>query len=174
MVSDLLSVAEIEAGSLKIQRDDVRLDELLREIESDYQQQAKEKAIAFEFRLPPKFPVIQGDRDKLAAALQNVVGNALKYTPTNGSVTVAAEVSAGLLSVEVIDTGIGIAPQDQARVFEKFYRAQDKRVAQVTGSGLGLALAREVVRLHGGDITLESQLDHGSTFTVTLPVNGES
>lgn len=174
MVTDLLSVAEIEAGSMRVQRDDVRIDELLKDVEHDYQAQAAEKSIQLTFKLPPKLPVLQADRDKLAVAIQNVVGNALKYTPANGSVTVTVDVVGSVLTIEVADTGIGIAPENQAKVFEKFYRAEDKRVAQVTGSGLGLALAREVVRLHGGDITLDSQLDHGSTFTISLPVQGET
>ena len=75
--------------------------------------------------------------------------------------------------MEVKDTGIGIGEADRAKIFEKFYRAGDSRVAEVTGSGLGLALAREVVRLHGGDITVDSQVDKGSTFTLTLPIHVE-
>jgi signal transduction histidine kinase len=71
--------------------------------------------------------------------------------------------------VDVIDTGIGITPDEQQRIFEKFYRASDPRVAQITGSGLGLALAREIARLHGGEIAVQSQIDKGSTFTLTLP-----
>jgi signal transduction histidine kinase len=170
MVTDLLSVAEIEAGSMRVQRDDVRVDELLNDVRNDYEAMAAEKRIELEFRLPPKLPVIQADRDKLAVALQNVIGNAVKYTPEGGHVTVAAETDGAALSIEVTDTGIGISPEDQEKVFEKFYRASDKRVAQLTGSGLGLALAREIMRLHGGDITLESQLNQGSRFTVTVPL----
>ena len=74
----------------------------------------------------------------------------------------------------VQDNGIGIAPADQERIFERFYRARDKRVAKITGTGLGLTLAREVARLHGGDIIVESQINQGSTFTLTLPVKGEA
>ena len=173
MVGDMLSVAEIEAGAMKLQRDDVRVDELLQEVQRDYQPQADEKRILLEFKLPPKLPVIQADRDKLALAVQNVVGNALKYTPERGKVTVAVDVSHGSLTIDVVDTGIGISKEDAQKVFEKFYRAQDKRVASITGSGLGLALAREVMRLHGGDITLESQLDHGSTFSISVPLHAD-
>lgn len=170
MVGDLLSVAEIEAGSLKVSRDDVRLDQLLHEMVADYQSQAKEKDITLSLNLPPKLPVIQGDRDKLMVAVQNLLGNALKYTPDGGQVTVHAEAEKGKFVVEVSDTGIGIASEDIDRIFEKFCRAHDKRVTKITGSGLGLALAREIARLHGGDIIAQSQLDQGSTFTLTLPV----
>lgn len=173
MVGDMLSVAEIEAGSLKIDRNDVKLEQMLQDVERDYQALAHEKQIALEFHLPPKLPTFQGDRDKLIMAIQNVIGNAMKYTPEAGSVTVTVECSDQMIAIDVADTGIGVSPEDQEKIFEKFYRAQDKRVSDITGSGLGLSLAREVVRLHGGDIVIESQLNHGSRFTITLPVGGD-
>lgn len=171
IVSDILSVAEIEAGSLQINRDDVRLDEVLAYIESDYRAAAESKGIQLTVTVPPKVPVIQGDREKLAAAVHNLVGNALKYTSDSGRISVTLEVANQHLMLEVADNGIGISPDDITNVFEKFCRAADDRISGITGSGLGLSLAREVVRLHGGDITLESQLDQGSTFTVSLPCN---
>lgn len=169
IVGDMLSVSELEAGSLSLVCDDVRLDALFEQLEADFQMQAKEKKITLEFRLPPKLPVIQADRDKIMMAVGNLVGNALKYTPEGGEVTVTVGTPAGNLTVEVADTGIGISDQDAALVFEKFYRAKDRRLASITGSGLGLALARQIVRMHGGDITLASVLDKGSTFTLSLP-----
>ena len=82
---------------------------------------------------------------------------------------VTAEATEDEVQIEVSDTGIGIAEEELARVFEKFYRSTDRRVSKTTGSGLGLALAREVVRLQGGDITVRSEVDNGSVFTLTLP-----
>jgi signal transduction histidine kinase len=171
IVSDMLSVSEIEAGSLRMHRDDVRLDTLLPELEEDYRAQAEDKRIRLTFELPPKMPVVQGDRDKLALALHNVLGNALKYTPEGGEVTVTVQADQKRVDISVTDTGIGISPDEQELIFEKFYRAKDERVRTITGSGLGLALAREVVRRHGGDITVQSRVDKGSTFTVSIPVN---
>jgi signal transduction histidine kinase len=159
MVGDILSIAEIEAGTLTLKRDDVRLDELFPELQADYAAQAKDKEITIAFDLPPKLPVMKGDREKIALGLHNLIGNALKYTPSGGQVRVA---------------GIGMTEDDMQHVFEKFYRAKDRRVAKVKGSGLGLAIAREVVRMHGGDIIVRSELDKGSAFTLTLPVGGES
>ena len=130
---------------------------------------AAEKQIALRFELPPKFPLLHADRDKLCLALHNLVGNALKYTPEGGEVRLAARAEGDKVRIEVADTGIGIAEGDLEHVFDRFYRANDRRVAKSTGSGLGLALAREVVRMHGGDITLESTLNEGSTFTMTVP-----
>lgn len=170
IVSDMLSVSEIEAGSLTIRPGDVRTDALFADLEGDYAAQAAEKTIEMCFDLPPKMPVITGDRDRLGQALHNLVGNALKYTPPGGKVTVRVEApEAGGLIVHVIDTGIGIDPDECERIFDRFYRANDRRIAHVTGSGLGLALAREIARLHGGDVEVESKLDQGSTFTITLP-----
>jgi len=170
IVSDMLSVSEIEAGALKLRGGEVRLDALFEELEADYRAQATEKGMTLTFDLPPKLPVMNADRDKLMLAMHNLVGNALKYTPAGGSVTVKAEADAANLTLAVQDTGFGIKEEELELVFDKFYRAKDKRVGEITGSGIGLALARQVIRLHGGDITLRSQLDKGSTFTMTVPL----
>ncbi len=169
IVGDMLSVSEIEAGSIRLNQADVRTEKLLEDLENDYRVQAEDKNITLTFDLPPKLPVFSGDRDKVSIAVHNLLGNAIKYTPEGGEVTVRAEESGGMLRIEFVDSGIGIDPAEHERVFEKFYRASDKRIDSITGSGLGLALAREIVRLHGGDITLDSQLGKGSTFTITLP-----
>ena len=155
---------------MKLNADDVRLEPLLDELRADYLALADEKDLKLGFELPPKLPVLRGDRDKIAMTLHNLVGNAIKYTPAGGTVTVKVDAGDSGVIVRVKDTGIGISSDETGRIFEKFYRSKDKRVAQVTGSGLGLALAREVARMHGGDITVESQLDRGSTFTLTLPM----
>ena len=169
IVGDMLSVAEIEAGTLKLRQSDVRLETLFDELRDDYEAQAREREIELVFNLPPKLPVILGDRDKITLALHNLIGNALKYTPPKGTVTITVEADEHQLSVEVSDTGIGINDEECELVFEKFYRSKDRRIANITGSGLGLALAREVIRLHRGDITVRSQIDQGTTFTLTVP-----
>ncbi len=169
IVTDMLSVAEIEAGTMSLRKDDVRLEVLIEALEADYSGQAAAKNITLEFNLPPKLPVIQADREKIGLALHNLVNNALKYTPAGGRVEVQVGVKDGRITVEVVDSGIGIAETDLAQIFERFYRANDPKVSEVTGSGLGLALAREVVRLHGGDIRVESEVGKGSTFSLSLP-----
>lgn len=173
LVSEMLSVSEIEAGSLTIRKDDVRLDQLFKSLQQDYNANASQKNIDLRFDLPPKLPAIQGDRDKLAIVLQNLLGNAIKYTPEGGEVSVGVDLSATELNVEVRDSGIGISEEDQEHVFEKFYRANDPRLGDITGSGLGLALAHEIVRLHGGEMSVESELNEGSMFRVTLPISAE-
>jgi len=174
VVSQILSVSEIEVGSFQLKRDDVRLDVLLQTLKADYERAASDKQITLKFNLPPKLPVLQADRDKISLALHNLLGNALKYTPKKGQVTVNATVHKDQVCVEFIDTGIGIGPDDAEKIFDKFYRAKDERVANITGSGLGLTIAREVIRLHGGDISVQSELNKGSTFTLTLPIKEEA
>jgi len=170
IVGEMLSVAEIEAGAFKLKTDDLRLEQLFDVIKQDYQAQAQEKKIAMTFVLPPKLPVIQADREKVTVALHNLVGNALKYTLPGGSVTVRVEADEKQVQVSVADTGIGISEEDCLKIFDRFYRARDGRVDSITGTGLGLTIAREVARLHGGDILVESQLNRGSTFTLALPL----
>jgi signal transduction histidine kinase len=174
MVGDILSIAEIEAGTLTLKKDDVRPEELLAELETDYAAQARQKGIELMFQRPPKLPLMKGDRDKIRLGLHNLIGNALKYTPAGGHVTVTVTVDQGRFVVDVADSGIGISAEDAERIFEKFYRARDRRVTQVKGSGLGLAIAREVIRLHGGDITVQSEPEKGSTFTLWLPIPPEA
>lgn len=170
IVGDMLSVSEIEAGTLKLRTDDVRLDALFDELREDFAAQAIDKEIDLRIELPPKLPVISADRDKVVMAVHNLVGNAMKYTPQGGFVRVRVAEVSGALTIDVVDNGIGIKEDEQELIFEKFYRSKDNRITSITGTGIGLALARQVVRLHGGDITVKSQIDKGSTFTITLPL----
>jgi len=170
VVSDMLSVSEIEAGALSLHLGDVRLEQLLDDFQQDYQAQSRAKGIELSFELPPKLPVVRADREKLSVAMHNLVGNAIKYTPEGGRVDVKVRDDAGSLVLEVSDTGFGISEEDQERVFQRFFRVGDERVAAQAGTGIGLALAREIARLHGGDITLESVPEKGSTFTLAIPL----
>jgi signal transduction histidine kinase len=172
-VSDILSVAEVEAGSFTLERDDVHLDKLLEQLKADYEPLSKEKKIKLKFELPPKFPMLHADRDKILLALHNLLSNALKYTLENGCITLKATVDKEQISIAVTDTGIGITPEDAEKIFDKFYRAHDERITDIAGSGLGLAIARQVIMLHGGDITVDSELNKGSTFTLVLPITEE-
>jgi len=174
MVADILSVTQIEAGTLSLRRDDVRLVDLFADLQKDYALQAKEKQVELAFNLPPKLPVMHGDREKIAVVLHNLLSNAFKYTPAGGTVSLNVSITGDELIADVVDTGIGISESDAPKVFEKFYRAQDARLKDIPGSGLGLAIAREVVRLHGGDLTVQSQLNRGSTFTLSLPLGQEA
>jgi len=170
MVEDLLSASEIESGSLKIHTGDVRIDAVFQELQEDYQAAATDKNINLSFDLPPKLPVIQGDRQKLAVALHNLMGNAIKYTNEGGVVSVSVREDAGMLIIDVADTGIGIDASEVEHIFDRFFRSGSAAVREITGTGLGLTLAREVARLHGGDIVVESEEGSGSTFSMSIPL----
>ncbi len=172
LVGDMLSVSEMESGSMSLRVGDVRLQALFEDLREEYGAQASEKNVSLEWNLPPKYPVFGGDRDKLAMAIHNLVGNAVKYTPAGGRVTVTLEADDREMRLEVRDTGPGIEEKDQDRIFQPFYRTDAARSSDVKGTGLGLAIAREIARLHGGDITLESAVGSGSVFTLCVPNAG--
>lgn len=169
VVTDMLSVSEMEAASMSLKIDDVSPGKMLDHLESDYRMQAEDRSIEFTVERPAKLEGVFGDREKIGLLLHNIVGNAIKYTPDGGTVTVTASQDSADWTVAVRDTGPGIAPDEQAKVFEKFYRASNAKDSDVVGTGLGLALAAEIARLHGGEITLDSVVGEGSTFTVRLP-----
>ena len=170
IVSEMLSVAEIEAGCSTFHKDEVYFDVMMNELKIEYRAQADEKKVSLEFNVSPKLPKLTADKDKLAIAMHNLIGNALKYTPEGGKVTVSVDMRDGQLAIDVADTGIGIKPEETEKIFDRFFRSADPRVGKIVGTGLGLTLAREVMRLHGGDVTVQSELNRGSTFTATMPV----
>ncbi len=170
MVGDMLSISEIEAGTIRLHPDDVRIEPMLKDLERDFKAQAAERKIGLGFRLPPKFPQLTGDRDKIQMTLANLLGNALKYTPESGSVSMTVKTSPEDVRFEITDSGIGIRDDEQELVFRSFYRSKDQRVEGIAGTGLGLPIARQIARLHGGDITVRSAIDKGSTFTLTVPL----
>lgn len=176
MVSDMLSVSQMETGRLDLVQDDVRMDALLAELEEDYRAQAEHKRQQLAFDLAPKLPVLRGDRDKVMLLLHNLLANAIKYTPDGGRVTLSArevsEPAPASLVIEISDTGYGIRAEECEMIFERFYRAKDERVSKVPGTGLGLTLAREIARIHGGELTVKSELNVGSVFTLRLPIAG--
>lgn len=174
VVNDMLSVSEIEAGAMTLHSDDIRLDALFADLVEDFRQQAEEKQVKLNIDLPPKLPVIQGDRDKLVISLHNLLGNALKYSNNGGEVLVTVSAENGNLAVAFKDKGIGIDKGELEKIFDRFYRAKDSRVSHITGTGLGLPIAREIVRRHGGEIEAISELDQGSTFTVNMPYKPEA
>jgi signal transduction histidine kinase len=170
LVEDILSISQLEVGTARLDVGEVDLARLMRQMVQDNLGGADEKKIDLTLALPPKVPKLKGDKQRLSVLLNNLLGNAVKYTPEGGKVHVSVELNGQRVLIAVRDTGIGIGPDDQPHVFEKFYRAADDAVQTLPGTGLGLALAREVARLHGGEISLTSERGKGSTFTVELPI----
>jgi two-component system OmpR family sensor kinase len=165
LVSDLLLLARADAG-LPTRREPVSLDQVLMEVIGEFRHLHPRREIAVS--LEPV--VVAGDVDRLKQLLVNVVENAIKYTPSGGSVSVTLRRIDQVAEVEVRDAGIGISTDDLPRVFERFFRADRARTRNVAGTGLGLPIALLIARQHDGDLTLVSELGHGTVATVRLPV----
>ncbi len=173
LVSDLLDISRIETGRLKLVFQPLNLAEVVREAVRTVQEQLDKKQQLFIEEIPESLPKITADSDRLVQVLLNLLSNAIKYTPRGGTVAVRAGLSArepGYITCSVIDTGVGITPEDQQRLFTKFFRSEDPAVREQTGTGLGLFITKSLVEMHGGRIWVESTKDKGSTFTFTLPL----
>ncbi len=170
LIEDVLSMSQLEVGSIQLQINDVDLRALLGDSVRDLRGLADEKEIDMQVALPSKLPVIQGDRDKLAVVVNNLLGNALKYSHAGGTVRVGCQITAEEVLISVKDNGIGIDPADHERIFQKFQRGSAAEVAQIEGSGIGLTTAREIARQHGGDIEVMSEPGQGAAFIVHLPL----
>jgi two-component system phosphate regulon sensor histidine kinase PhoR len=169
-IDDLLSISSMEVGALTIERQKVETSRMFAEVLAKVEPLMQKKSIEFTTAFPSKMPDLHLDKDKIIAVLVNVLGNAAKYTPGGGRISLKVKIENGTLTAAVQDSGLGISAEDLPRLFDKFFRSDDPRVQAEIGSGLGLSLAQEVVRMHGGDIEVESVLNQGSTFAVSLPV----
>ena len=171
LLNQLLDIQQLEAGSMTLRTSVFDIQRMLQEVREHIAPLVEEKQLRLNCRIAPNIKAITGDKEKLISCLVNLLGNAVKYTPEGGEVALHAEQLESCLAIHVEDTGIGIAEEDQAKIFERFYRCQDDRVDQLEGNGLGLAFALEVAHLHGGEIQVESELDKGSRFSLRLPTS---
>jgi len=171
LVDDLLTVGRAAAAGLDLDLADVELDEVLAECVESFRTEAAERRIALRLDVEPGVHV-RGDRRRLVQLASNLIGNGLKFTPMGGSVEIRATGGGDAAVLEVADTGIGIPPAEQERLFDRFFRASGAAAAQVAGTGLGLAICKEIAEAHGGTISVESAEGAGTTFRVELPVGG--
>lgn len=167
MIEDLLDVYRLEMGLVQIKRQSCDLRSLLEECCRDRRLEADEQGVSLALRIPEELPRMELDVKQLSRVFANVIGNAVKFTARRGKVTVTAFMRGNDLHVAVRDTGIGISKKDIPRVFNKYFRAE--QAAGFKGTGLGLALSKEIVDAHGGAIEIESVEGKGSTFTVIVP-----
>jgi len=173
LVNNLLDLGRIEAG-VGLQLEMVAVSEIVERVTSSLQLQAAQKNIQLSQELPAEgSPLIQADPALLQQALYNLVENAIKYTPVGGQVHVRAQSRPLGVLFDVRDSGIGIAPLDQPRLFEKFYRGGQRETYQQRGSGLGLAIVKSIAERHGGRVWVESYLGKGSTFFLEIPFEHE-
>jgi len=173
LVDNLLDLGRIEAG-IGLNLEAVRIQAVIGEVVDSFRPHAANKQIALEADVPDDLASIEADPTLLRQAIANLVDNALKYTPQGGRVSVRARQQDGRQLVSVQDSGLGIAPADQVRLFEKFFRAKRKEALREKGSGLGLAIVKSIAEQHGGRVSVESRLGVGSTFTLDLPVKAEA
>ena len=170
LVSNLLDLGRIEVG-VGLEVENVSVLDILERITSALQLHASQKNIALNLEIPKNLPpTIEADQALLHQAVYNLVENALKYTPENGSVTVRVRTTPIDLLFEVEDTGIGIAPDDLPRLFEKFYRGKQREARAQHGTGLGLAIVRSIAERHGGRVWVESRLGESSQFFLQIPL----
>jgi len=169
LIDNILNLSRLESGLVPINKTDLAVTAILRDVCEVMTPQAAKKSIRLEADLAPVFFRVHGDRDMLYQAVLNVVSNAVKYTPEGGRVNISTYLADGSVIVEVADSGHGIHPDELQRIFEKFYRSHATGKA-VAGTGLGLPLVKHVVEaIHGGRVTVESQVGKGSVFRLYLP-----
>jgi signal transduction histidine kinase len=171
MVEDLLQLTRLESGLLKLRREQVPVREFVQSVVDRTARAHSGQAVAtIENRVPRRTPDIDVDGEQLERALRNLLDNALQYTPADGKVIVGAQaIGRGWVEISVADTGAGIPGKDVARIFERFYRTDKAREREKGHSGLGLAIVREIVEAHGGNVSVESVEGKGTTFRFTAP-----
>lgn len=175
LVDNLLTLTRLESPAFQLDLAPVNLSALVEEALLQISDLADERKLALSLNITPGLPRLPGDRARLKQVLLNLLDNALKYTPPGGEITVTLrhEAEPPRVVCAVQDTGEGIPPDDVPYIFDKLYRARRAKGRPVEGSGLGLTIAQQIIRAHGGDITAQSELGKGTTFTLMLPVNSK-
>lgn len=171
LVDDLFELAQIDAGVLRLELERASLHDLISDTLSTFRPQAEQLGVRLVGEVGGDVDPVLINPPKLQRVLHNLLGNALRHTPTDGTVALRAQPHGGIVEVEVVDSGEGIAPDDLPHVFERSYRGEKSRTRQgesSAGAGLGLAIARGLVEAHGGAIGVESELGHGARFWFTL------
>jgi signal transduction histidine kinase/HAMP domain-containing protein len=170
LINDILDLAKIEAGRMELEPGDFDLPQAVDNTLILVRERALRRGIALERWVDPRLGEIKGDERKIKQVLLNLLSNAVKFTPEGGRIEVRAVVADGTAEISVSDTGVGIAPEDYEAVFEEFRQVGTDYARKHEGTGLGLALARKFVELHGGRIWVKSQVGQGSTFTFAIPM----
>ena len=169
LTDDLLKLAQIEAGKLELQRQPVAVSSVTQPCLEVTRLKADQKNLTLETDYRADLPLVNGDSLCLQQVLQNLLDNAVRYSPTGGRIIVRAFVKDSEIVISVSDSGVGIPKAEQERIFERFYRADAARSREDGGTGLGLSIAKHLVEAHGGRIQVQSEVGIGSTFSVFLP-----
>jgi len=169
LINDILDLSKIEAGRMELELSQFDVEMAVDNTVTLVRDRAARHDLTLTVEVEPDLPPAVGDERKIKQILLNLLSNAVKFTPDGGRIGVRAGRTDGGIEVAVTDTGVGIAPEDQAAIFEEFRQVGSDYVRKREGTGLGLALTRRFVELHGGQVRVESELGKGSTFTFTLP-----
>lgn len=173
IVGTLLDISAIESGKYKYELTQVDMNTLVANVGKDFQKQSGERGLTLVFEPGAGIPPVRADRERITWVLDNLVDNAIRYTPQGGKITLGTSLGADRVFVTVRDMGIGISPRDSANIFERFFRAGNAVAKENQGNGLGLYIARTIATDHGGDLSFRSNTDGpGTTFTLSLPVGG--
>jgi PAS domain S-box-containing protein len=170
LINDILDLSKVEAGRMELEISEFEVGTVLQRAVALVRERAQRQGVSLTFSVDSGCGEVKADERKLKQIMLNLLSNAIKFTPSGGSIAISARRENGSLAVAVRDTGSGIAPEDQAAVFEEFRQVGSDAQRKAEGTGLGLALTKRFVELHGGEIHLESTPGKGSTFTITLPV----
>jgi len=174
LVEELLDLSRIESGQISMRQEDIPINELFQHVGEVFALRSEESDVRLE--LPGAVSThIRGDFDRLEQVMNNLLDNAFRHTPRTGSIRIATSEPHGeFVQVSITDTGVGIPPDHIPHLFERFYRAPPGGTTRVKGYGLGLAICREIVRSHGGEIWATSDAGRGTTFSFTLPIAGRT
>jgi signal transduction histidine kinase len=171
MVTNLLDSNKISSGEVEVTKEPLQLGDIIRRTCQKLQGYALNEAVTPSLDVPPNLPLILGNAQQLEQVFTNIIGNAIKFTPQNGSISITCEVvGTRYIIARIADTGIGISETDLEHIFSRFYQVDHNADAQQPGSGLGLHIARQLVEQHSGQIWTESQPGQGSTFFIKLPI----
>jgi PAS domain S-box-containing protein len=170
LISDLLDVAQLESGRMTIRPSAISLNDLIEEVVTHLRPTVADKPMKIIVEKFKGESRIRGDHDKLEQVVANLLHNAIKYTPPDGRITIAVQRDGTFLKTSIQDTGIGIPPDQQSKLFERFYRVEQEPSPGTNGTGLGLYIAKNLIELHGGKIWFTSEVGHGSEFSFTLPI----
>jgi signal transduction histidine kinase len=171
LINDILDLSKIEAGRMELEAEPFDLPGALDNALTLIRERASRHGLKVEVAVDPRLGEVKGEERKVKQVLLNLLSNAVKFTPEGGKISIAAHLKDGMAEVSVADTGVGIAPEDQEAIFEEFRQVGTDYARKREGTGLGLALARRLVELHGGKLWVQSEPGQGSTFTFTLPVS---
>jgi two-component system phosphate regulon sensor histidine kinase PhoR len=169
LTDDLLKLSRIEAGRLELETRPIRVEAIVNGCVETARLNAEARGLRIVVNLPDEVPAVRGDGAQLGEVLQNLLDNALQYTPAGGQIELKAHSNGHDVIFTVTDTGIGIPESDLERIFERFYRVDAARSREAGGTGLGLAIARHIVDAHGGRIWVESAIGQGSRFHFSIP-----